>query len=34
VTGQSGNITPVKGQKSFTLKIKNPCIDPAYVTIE
>ena len=24
---------PVQGQESFTLTVKNPCIDPAYVTI-
>jgi hypothetical protein len=33
VTGQAGNVTPVQGQESFNLRIKNPCIDPAYVTI-
>jgi len=33
VTGQAGNITPVQGQESFSLRLKNPCIDPTYVTI-
>ena len=33
VTGQAGNVTPVQGQESFNLRLKNPCIDPTYVTI-
>ena len=33
VTGEAGNITPTTGSSSFILKVKNPCIDPAYLTI-
>lgn len=31
--GTSGNVIPVFDEQSFTLKLKNPCIDPAYVSI-
>ena len=34
VIGEAGNIRTVKGINSFSLTLKNPCIDPAYVTIE
>ena len=33
VTGTAGNITPTSGSNSFLLTLKNPCIDPAFVTI-
>ena len=31
--GTAGNVTPVQGQASFNLRIKNPCIDSDYVII-
>ena len=34
VTGEAGNVTPTTGSSSFILKVKNPCIDPAYLTID
>ena len=33
MTGQSGNIKPVKGYASFNLRIKNPCINSDYVIV-
>jgi len=33
VFGKSGNITPTESGTTFTLTLKNPCIDPAFVTI-
>jgi len=33
VTGTSGDITPGLVSSTFNLKVKNPCIDPAYVSI-
>ena len=34
VTGTAGNVSPTSDNSSFDLTIKNPCIDPNYVTIE
>ena len=34
VTGVAGNISEVSGFTSFALKVKNPCINPAFVTID
>ena len=33
VTGTSGNVVTTSGSTTFTLTLKNPCIDPAYVVI-
>lgn len=33
VTGTSGNIVSAVNSASFTLTLKNPCIDPNFVTI-
>ena len=33
VTGKAGITIPVQAQRSFTLTIRNPCINSAYVTI-
>ena len=33
VTGTAGNITPTSGKASFDLTVKNPCINPAFVSI-
>ena len=34
VTGASGTNTLVEATASFNLRVKNPCIDPAYVSIQ
>ena len=34
VTGAAGNVSPTSDNSSFDLTIKNPCIDPNFVTIE
>ena len=34
VRGTAGNDTPVFGEQTFNLKVKNPCIDPAFVSIQ
>ena len=34
VTGTAGNVSPTSDSNSFDLTIKNPCIDPNFVTIE
>ena len=34
VTGTSGNMIETSDSADFTLTLRNPCIDPAYVTIE
>ena len=34
VTGTAGNVSPTSDSSSFDLTIKNPCIDPNFVTIE
>ena len=34
VTGTSGNIVPASGFTTFKLTLKNPCIDPTFVTIQ
>ena len=33
VTGTAGNVVETSGSASFLLKLRNPCIDPAYITI-
>ena len=33
MTGTSGYLYPVEDTVSFDLKLKNPCIDPNFVTI-
>ena len=33
VTGEAGITIPVQAQRSFTLTIRNPCINSAFVTI-
>ena len=33
VTGTAGNVTPTSDSNSFDLTVKNPCIDPNFVTI-
>ena len=34
VTGTAGNVTPTSDSNSFDLTVKNPCLDPSFVTIE
>ena len=34
VFGKAGNLEEKEDSSTFTLKIKNPCIDPAYLTID
>ena len=34
VTGTAGNVTPTYDSNSFDLTVKNPCLDPSFVTIE
>ena len=34
MTGTAGNVTPVQGQASFNLRIKNPCIDSSFLTVK
>ena len=34
ITGSSGYLTAKQDTASFTLEVHNPCIDPAFVTIE
>ena len=34
VTGSTGNITPQTASASFTMTVKNPCIDSDYVSIQ
>ena len=34
ITGSSGYLTAIQNTASFTLEVRNPCIDPDFVTIE
>ena len=34
VRGTSGNVIPVFGMTTFNLRLKNPCIDPAFIEVE
>ena len=34
VTGTSGKVVPVSGSATFTLRVKNPCIDSDFVSFK